>query len=53
MKAKEAPFEFYKRDMEKAKAGLEMADLPPPGADFVPFRAKKIPWRVMVPLYWQ
>lgn len=27
--------------------------MPPPGADFVPFRAKKIPWRVIVPLYKQ
>lgn len=27
--------------------------MPPPGADFVPFRAKKIPWKVVVPLYKQ
>jgi hypothetical protein len=52
-KNKEAPFSFYRRDTEKAKKAQEVADLPPPGADFVPFRAKKIPWRVIVPLYKQ
>jgi hypothetical protein len=31
--------EFYQRDMKKAKKALEYAELPPPGADYVPFRA--------------
>lgn len=51
LKATEAPFEFYHRDIATLKKKQETADLPPPGADFVPFRAKKIPWKVIVPLY--
>ena len=38
VKANEAPFNFYKKDEEKAKKRLEHAEAPP-GADFVPFRA--------------
>jgi hypothetical protein len=51
IKATEAPFKFYERDMKVAKKKLEDAELPANMGLFEPFRAGKIPWRVLVPLY--
>jgi hypothetical protein len=51
IKATEAPFKFYERDMKVAKKKLEDADLPASMGLFEPFRAGKIPWKVLVPLY--
>ena len=50
-KAKEAPFNFHERDVQAQKEKLQQAELPQSYANFTPFRAKKIPWRVLVPLY--
>ena len=50
-KANEAPFRFYERDVLAQKDKQQQAELPPSFANFAPFRAKKIPWKVLVPLY--
>ena len=50
-KANEAPFNFYERDKFMQKQKQQQAELPPSFANFTPFRAKKIPWKVLVPLY--
>ena len=47
-KQREKPFSFYIRDQERKAAGA------PPVHDVMqhePFRANKIPWKVLVPLY--
>ena len=51
IKAIEAPFKFYERDVKAQKDKIEAAELPPNVSEFAPFRAGKIPWRVLVPLY--
>lgn len=51
IKASEAPFKFYERDNKIAKLKQENAELPASMGQFEPFRAGKIPWRVLVPLY--
>ena len=51
IKATEAPFKFYERDVKQAKLKQENAELPANMGQFEPFRAGKIPWRVLVPLY--
>jgi hypothetical protein len=51
IKATEAPFKFYQRDVLAMKKKLEIAELPENMGQFEPFRAGKIPWRVLVPLY--
>lgn len=51
IKSSEAPFTFYERDIKKQKDKQEMAELPPTFSDSTPFRAGKIPWRILVPLY--
>ena len=50
-KANEAPFNFYERDVQAQREKQQQAELPPSFANFSPFRAKKIPWKVLVPLY--
>ena len=51
IKASEAPFAFYERDIKAQKEKYEQAELPPSVPDNAPFRAGKIPWRILVPLY--
>ena len=51
IKAIEAPFKFYERDLKAQKDRVEAAELPPNVSEFPAFRAGKIPWRVLVPLY--
>lgn len=51
IKATEAPFKFYERDNKLAKLKQENAELPDSMGQFEPFRAGKIPWKVLVPLY--
>ena len=51
IKSSEAPFTFYERDIKKQKDKQEQAELPPTYSDSTPFRAGKIPWRILVPLY--
>jgi hypothetical protein len=51
IKATEAPFKFYERDLKNHKEKLERAELPPEIGEHAPFRAGKIPWKVLVPLY--
>ena len=51
IKATEAPFKFYERDVKAFKDKQEQADLPADMGMFAPFRAGKIPWKVLVPLY--
>lgn len=51
IKAIEAPFKFYERDLKAQKDKQEAAEMPAGGAERAPFRAGKIPWRVLVPLY--
>ena len=51
IKQTEAPFSFYEKDVEKQKQKKEQAELPPDMAQPAPFRAGKIPWRILVPLY--
>ena len=46
----EKPFKFYLRDKEKQKAAAEAGDMPAV-MRHPPFRANKIPWKVLVPLY--
>lgn len=47
-KEKEKPFTFYERDKNRVKN-----DTPeiPECMRHVPFRANKIPWKVLIPLY--
>jgi hypothetical protein len=45
----EKPFNFYLRDKEKQKAG-GLSEIPETMRN-PPFRANKIPWKVLVPLY--
>ena len=47
-KQNEKPFSFYYRDLEKQK---ESAPDVPDVMRNPPFRANKIPWKVLVPLY--
>ena len=51
IKATERPFSFTKRDEKSRKASEERAELPSDIPQFAPFRANKIPWKVLVPLY--
>ena len=51
IKATERPFNFYKRDEKVRKASEERAELPDDVPQNAPFRANKIPWKVLVPLY--
>ena len=51
IKAIEAPFKFYERDLKAQKDKEEAADMPVDVTKQAPFRAGKIPWRVLVPLY--
>ena len=51
IKATERPFSFTKRDEKARKASEERAELPADIPQFAPFRANKIPWKVLVPLY--
>ena len=51
IKATEAPFKFYERDLKAQKEKGERAELPPHISDHAAFRAGKIPWRVLVPRY--
>ena len=48
-KETEKPFSFYYRDQEKMKQGGE--EYVPEVMREPPFRANKIPWKVLVPLY--
>jgi hypothetical protein len=45
----EKPFSFYLRDKEKQKGGV-LSEIPETMRN-PPFRANKIPWKVLVPLY--
>ena len=51
IKATEAPFKFYERDVKTMKDKQEQAELPSTMGQFAPFRAGKVPWKVLVPLY--
>ena len=51
IKATEKPFNFYKRDVKHQREKSEQAELPNDVPLNAPFRAGKIPWRVLVPLY--
>lgn len=51
IKSSEAPFTFYERDIKKQQDKKEQAELPPTYQEAPPFRAGKIPWRILVPLY--
>lgn len=51
IKATEAPFKFYERDMLAQKEKAEKADLPADMSQNPTFRAGKIPWKCLVPLY--
>lgn len=51
IKASEAPFKFYERDLKAQKEKNERASLPKNVSDYAAFRAGKIPWRCLVPLY--
>lgn len=51
IKSSEAPFTFYERDIKKQKDKQEQAELPPDYQEAPAFRAGKIPWRILVPLY--
>ena len=51
IKASEAPFAFYERDIKAQKEKYEQAELPQNVPQYAPFRAGKIPWRILVPLY--
>jgi hypothetical protein len=51
IKATEKPFNFYKRDEKARKVSEERAELPADVPEHAPFRAGKIPWKVLVPLY--
>jgi len=51
IKATEKPFNFYKRDVKHQREKSEKAELPNDVSQNAPFRAGKIPWRVLVPLY--
>jgi len=51
IKATEKPFNFYKRDVKQQREKSEKAELPSDIPLTAPFRAGKIPWRVLVPLY--
>lgn len=52
IKATEAPFKFYERDVQTQRKKQEQAELPAKlDTAAPPFRAGKIPWRVLVPLY--
>ena len=44
-------YNFYKRDEKSRKASEERAELPDDIPQHAPFRANKIPWKVLVPLY--
>lgn len=46
-KEREKPFSFYERDKHKQKIIPEI----PECMQHPPFRANKIPWKVLVPLY--
>lgn len=51
IKATEKPFNFYQRDVQAQRDKQEKAELPDDVSQNAPFRAGKIPWRVLVPLY--
>jgi len=52
IKATEAPFKFYERDLKAQKDKSEkVTELPAHISEHPAFRAGKIPWRVLVPLY--
>jgi hypothetical protein len=47
-KQNERPFSFYERDKNKVKS--DSVDIPE-CMRHTPFKANKIPWKVLVPLY--
>ena len=51
IKSLEKPFTFYERDVKALKDKMEKSDVPSSEATAAPFRAGKIPWRVLVPMY--
>lgn len=51
IKETEKPFSFYERDVLKTKLKSEQAELPNDIPMFPHFKAGKIPWRVLVPIY--
>jgi len=51
IKATEKPFAFYNRDKKAQRVKQEQPELPNDVTDQAPFRAGKIPWKVLVPLY--
>lgn len=51
IKATEKPFSFFTRDMSKQKEKLEKAELPNNIPMFPHFKAGKIPWRILIPMY--
>lgn len=51
IKSTEKPFAFYERDVKALKDKMEKSDVPTSEEIAAPFRAGKIPWRVLVPMY--